>query len=101
MNLRIKKGDYPCLILVEQMEEINFKNYLTCQALSVFRYRVDLSIKKCFVLQQHKNVRLDSNIESKSSNYTYLNIIKILFYNEFLISCINNVECKILVVAST
>ena len=39
--------------------------------------------------------RLDSNIKSKSLNNTNLNIIKILFFYKFLISCINNIEWEI------
>ena len=46
-------------------------------------------------------LRLDSNIHSKSSNNTYLNIIEILFLLLFFISCINYIECKNLVVTST
>ena len=36
-----------------------------------------------------------SNIDSKSSNNIYLNIIEILFLFLFFISCKNNMECKI------
>ena len=49
----------------------------------------------CTISLRVKFTSFCSNIDSKSSNNTYLNINKILFSILFFISCINNIECKI------
>ena len=46
------------------------------------------------VQSKHDSLSFCSNIDSKSSNNTYLNFIEILFYYNFF-SCINNIKCKI------